>query len=152
MSDKAQSTEQAETPSAHRGILDENLGRLRNALIGEGADAFARYGFALFHSLPADEQILHKEAMGMAPRDATDHYNLGVAYAMREQYDKALTHWRTAFRQDPELHQALFNMAVLAENAGKMADARKHYQAYCEAIDDADEAEQVRSHLAEIGG
>jgi tetratricopeptide (TPR) repeat protein len=133
-----------------RSILDRDLQQLRKGLETNPEAAVERYGFALFHCLPLDEQMLYREKIGIACRCEEDHYNLGLAYASREDYDKAIACWNDALKVNPEFDEARFNIAVAYEKTGKIAEAKASYQQYADAIDCPEEAEKVRQHIAEL--
>lgn len=122
-------------------------------LAGEDLEAaFNRYGFTLFHSLPGEEQVLVAEKMGVKCQVGADYYNLGVAHASKEDYDKAIAAWTQALKMDSTLTDAIFNIALASEKTNNLSAARANYKKYIESIENAEEIESVKQHLAEIGG
>ena len=114
--------------------------------------AIARHGFAMFHSLPSDKRALYREQLGLACRNTTDHYNLGVAWAAGGDMTKAVASWKLAADGEPPIPEAVFNLALAAEQRGDLAPARKYYNQYLQNLEDAEEAQRVKEHLASLGG
>ena len=159
MSKSEQNTQPADAGGAEQDgngaadvdVYEAELDRFRTGVEDDPEATVKRSGFVMFHSLSAEEQVLTRERLGMPCRDAVDYYNLGVAHASRDEMDKAVECWRRAVKSDPTLAQAEFNLAVACEGRNRVAEAVRHYQKYCELIDDAEELEQVAQHLAELG-
>jgi len=111
-----------------------------------------RHGFALFHSLPAEKRMLFREQLHFACRNTTDHYNLGVAWATAGDLDKAVASWKQAADGEPRIAEAVFNLALAAEQRGDLASARKFYNQYLQSLEEgAEEAQQVKEHLTSLG-
>jgi len=144
-------SEATETAAGPQTLYDSLLERFRVAA-GEGPEAaLQRYGFALFHSLLPEEQLLLKEELGIKCQNAADYYNLGVAYAAKEQYEQAISCWTQALKMDSDLADAHCNLAVAHERLMNLGAARTHYKRYLDAVDNAEEIERVTQHLAELG-
>ena len=143
--------EPRETTQGPKCLYDTLLERFRTAMNSEQDDAFKRYGLALFHSLAPEEQFLAKEELGIKCKDAVDFYNLGLAYASKEDYEKAISCWTQALKGDPEMADVHYNIAVANERLKNLSAARTHYKRYLGSIDDAEETERINQHLAELG-
>lgn len=140
-----------QTNPPKRNLHERDLEVYRQSLDVNLEEGLARFGFALFHSLPLDERALYREALGLACQDAVDHYNLGGACASREDFERAIACWREALRMDPSLCEAEFNIALAYERMNDLAKARKHFKHYRETATDPEEKQAVENHLAEMG-
>ena len=112
--------------------------------------ALNRYGFTLFHSLPAEERMLRQEELGIACKDPSDLYNLGLAHASKQHFDRAIACWEKALKAEPEMGAALFNIAVAHEQMGDLKRAREEYKRYSKEFADSEESQRIADHLAEI--
>jgi len=136
-----------------RNLLERQVESLRRSLAEGGLEqAFDRHGFALFHSLPKEQQLLIREEMGALGKDPVTQYNLGVAYGANEDLKKAISCWKQALKGDPELVEAQFNIALAYERLGNRTSARKHFGNYLKAIEDPEEIQAVEEHLSQMEG
>ena len=145
--------EQSETtdpyhPSRHVQMLADHF---RRSLAAEGADAYRRWGLAFFYSLEDEEAEAQREARGFDPQDALGHYNRGCLLAGREDFAAAVKSFAQAVKLDPELPEALFNLALAQEQAGHKADARRSWNQFIELFGDREEVAEIREHLAAQG-
>jgi tetratricopeptide (TPR) repeat protein len=137
---------------------DQLHGRLaeefKRSLATEAAGVFARWGYAWLHSMSDEEVMAQREALGIEPIDALDFYNLGCLRAQREDYAGAAKAFVKAAHLDPKLQEAAFNLALALELDGKKTEARDAWNACLERLgdadEDADEAKQVKDHLAAL--
>lgn len=143
-------TEVREDLQRANALYDSQLEGFRRALAQDMEAACARYGFALFHSLPLEDQYLYRDALGLLPRGAEEFYNLGVAFAQRNDMEKAINCWNQALKADAGLVEACFNLALACEKQGDMAAAKANYKRYIESIQDAEEISRIRQHLDEM--
>jgi tetratricopeptide (TPR) repeat protein len=136
---------------AQQKLLDRQLTAFRDALVKEGLEgAFRRYGFTMFHCLPDEERILIEDQMGLTRKDASGAYNLGLAYAAKDDLETAISFWKQALKKDPDLVEAEFNLAVAYERQGNTTQARKQYERYLKMASDPEEIQVIQSHLSEL--
>lgn len=133
-----------------RALYDNQLEGFRKALAQDMETALARYGFALFHSLPLEEQYLYRDALGLLGKGGEEYYNLGVAFAQQNNWDKAIDCWNQALKADAGLADAHHNIALAYEKQGDMGSAKTHFKRYIESIQDAGEINRIRQHLDEM--
>jgi tetratricopeptide (TPR) repeat protein len=76
------------------------------------------------------------------PRDADAHYQLGLIYAQRRQYEPAIARFRKALEIDPREPDAHFQLGRIARQQGRYADAIRHCQAALR-IDDRHASSEV---------
>jgi tetratricopeptide (TPR) repeat protein len=79
-------------------------------------------------------------ALKLAPEDASLHYNLGLAYKLKDQLDKAVREFQNAIRLQPDLADAHYTLGVLFWQRGgfdkaieEMQTAIENQPAYAEA-------------------
>ncbi|NQU44127.1 tetratricopeptide repeat protein [bacterium] len=149
-SEMSAATETIEKAPRPPELYDNELAFYRATLSENLEEGLERYGFALFHSLPPEDRYIHMEKLKLPMNEAADHYNLGNARAIREEYDKAVKAWQKALEIDPSLKEACFNIALALEKLGKKSEARKRYQTYLENVEDPAEKQRIEEHLAEL--
>ena len=123
----------------YEAILDRNLD-----------EAFERYGFSMFHSLPGLKQVEFRQKLGFAVRDAVDHYNLAGLAISREDYKGAAQLLEKALKADPGMLDALYNLALCCEKLDRKGDALKNWAEYAKAVDDDADKKAVEAHIAEL--
>ena len=72
-----------------------------------------------------DSAITELEAaLKLAPEDASLHYNLGLAYKLKDQLDKAVREFQNAIRLQPDLGRRALHAwrAVLAARRVRQGD------------------------------
>jgi tetratricopeptide (TPR) repeat protein len=136
-------------PMHHHAQL---VSQFRESVEREGEEAYKRWGLPLYHSLPDEEVEAQRRALGVKPVDALDHYNRGCLLAAQEDFAAAAQQFAQAVKLDPEMSEALFNLALAQEKAGRLAEARKSWNQFVERFGDQEEAAQVRDHLAQLAG
>jgi tetratricopeptide (TPR) repeat protein len=67
------------------------------------------------------------EAATLNPADASAHYNLGLIYQQRGQYEEAKASFRRAIEIDPDEMDAHYELGRIAREEGKLADAITHF-------------------------
>jgi tetratricopeptide (TPR) repeat protein len=72
-------------------------------------------------------QNLHASTLN--PADASAHYNLGLIYQQRRQYDEAKSRFAKAVEIDPEEVDAHYQLGRIAREEGRYADAISHFDA-----------------------
>lgn len=148
--DLEETTEQEEQKTP-QSLYEREVSLYAKSLEEDFESGVERLGFAIFHSLPADQQWLYKEKMGQKPEAAEDFFHLGNAYAAQEDYDKAITLWTQSLKKAPGLMVAHFNMALALEKTGKSDKAKAEYGLYLEGLDpESEEARQIQEHLKEL--
>jgi tetratricopeptide (TPR) repeat protein len=90
-----------------------NLGRLRHEA-GEPREAARLYHLALERT----------------PDDPVLHFNLALALEDTRGAEAAILHYEQALALDPDFADAHYNLAGLYEQAGRGADALRHYRDY----------------------
>jgi len=73
------------------------------------------WGLTLLHALKSEDLTDVSEKLGFEAKQAVDYYNRGVVAATRENYPKAIDHFRRAAELDSTLLQAIYNLAVCYE-------------------------------------
>ena len=69
------------------------------------------------------------EASTLNPADGSAHYNLGLIYQQRHQYDEARSSFKRAIEIDPEETDAHYQLGRIAREEGRLADAINHFDA-----------------------
>lgn len=113
-------------------------------------EAFQRYGFTLYHSLPPTKQVQLAEKLGFLVNDAVDHYNLaGVAIA-EEDWAKATKLLQKALELDGTFAEAAYNLALCHEKQGKKSEAINLWSRFQELTQNEDDRKAVEAHLTEL--
>jgi hypothetical protein len=69
------------------------------------------------------------EAATLNPADASAHYNLGLIYQQRRQYEEAKTSFARAIEIDAEETDAHYQLGRIAREESRLADAINHFDA-----------------------
>ena len=69
------------------------------------------------------------EAATLNPADASAHYNLGLIYQQRRQYEEAKASFNRAIEIDPEETDAHYQLGRIAREEGRLGDAIDHFDA-----------------------
>jgi tetratricopeptide (TPR) repeat protein len=69
------------------------------------------------------------EISTLNPADASAHYNLGLIYQQRRQYEEALASFTRAIEIDPEEIDAHYQLGRIAREQGRLTDAIRHFEA-----------------------
>jgi tetratricopeptide (TPR) repeat protein len=69
------------------------------------------------------------EASTLNPADASAHYNLGLIYQQRGQYEEAKSSFSRAIEIDPEETDAHYQLGRIAREEGRLPDAINHFDA-----------------------
>ena len=69
------------------------------------------------------------EASTLNPADASAHYNLGLIYQQRRQYEEAKSSFARAIEIDPDETDAHYQLGRIAREQGRLADAISHFDA-----------------------
>ena len=68
------------------------------------------------------------EAATINPADASAHYNLGLLYSQRKEFDEARRRFERAVEIDPEEVDAHFQLGRIARTQNRLPDAVKHFE------------------------
>jgi tetratricopeptide (TPR) repeat protein len=68
------------------------------------------------------------EAATLNPADASAHYNLGLIYQQRGEYEKAVQSFERASEIDPQEVDAHYQLGRLAREQGKLNEAIEHFE------------------------
>jgi tetratricopeptide (TPR) repeat protein len=68
------------------------------------------------------------EAATLNPADASAHYNLGLIYQQRGEYDAAVASFRRAIEIDPQDADAHYQLGRIARERGQPAEAIKYFE------------------------
>lgn len=106
---------------------------LRQALTfkPKGQDALrnlARY-YLLEKRLPAADSVL-KILEAESPHDAAVRHDRGCWFYQSGQYEAAASAFAAAYAANPQLEEALYNLAITQKQLGDLAAARRSWEAY----------------------
>lgn len=105
------------------------IGRLAHRRIREAAAISIIIALAFGTSTVLQNRIwnnsvaLWQRAVNYSPESRSTHYNLGLAYLGRKQYDSAFTEMLEARRLDPQRAAVYNNLALAEAGLGKLDDA-----------------------------
>ena len=77
----------------------------------------------------------HLEALTVNPRDSDAHYQLGLIYQQRRNYNEAISRFTKAVEIDPSETDAHYQLGVIALEQKRFQEARAHFSAAL-ALDD----------------
>jgi len=97
-----------------------------------------------------EARALLERAKQLAPRSAGIHCNLGLAYQNSENIAKALSEFHEALKIDPEMAEAMLDLAGCYQSIGNNGEATKWYQRFIYYHADAPEAKQVKDIIAAL--
>lgn len=135
-------------------LLNGSLAKYRTELEQSRETAQDRYGFTLYHSLTPAEKVLHLEQIGfesIGGHDATDEYNLGCAKALQGNFDAAIAHFERALADEPKWADAVHNLALTLEKAGRLEEAKAHWKKCLDLVADSEGRAKIQAHLGELG-
>jgi tetratricopeptide (TPR) repeat protein len=87
------------------------------------------------------------EISTLNPRDADAHYQLGLIYAQRRQFEPAIASFRKAIEIDPEEADAHYQLGKIAREQGRYDEALEHCRAAAR-IDDGHSLSDVWREIA----
>jgi tetratricopeptide (TPR) repeat protein len=100
------------------------------------ADACVNLGNALMQVQRAAEAVPQYEAVLRLRPGADVHYDLGVALIELGRPAEAVMHLRAALQLNPDLPDAYYQLARVAEQGGQLAEAERQYQKTLELAPD----------------
>ena len=93
-----------------------------------------------------------QRAIAIAPEFAAAHYQLGHLYAQEKQWTDAIASYRTAYRHDAMLVEALYNLAQASLRAGNPSAAREQMALFEERKATLTPLHQLRGALQRTQG
>lgn len=131
-------------------LYERELARYRRIIARDPHEALQRYGMTLMNSLnPAERAQILKE-LGDEITDAMDFYNLGVQFAQEENWSEAILYFKRSVEQDPDLLEAIYNLALCYEKTGHTPQAKSTWQVYADSCRNPDEAKRIAAHIGEL--
>lgn len=141
-----------EKPSpASLTFSDDLVSRFGGALESDTNEAYQRWGLAMFHSIDEGQAHAELSKLGLEPRDALDHYNIGCTHAAAGRFKDACASLETSLALDPAFYEAKYNLALAKEQTGEAETARKLWTEALELAGE-EEAGAIRQHITEISG
>lgn len=122
----------------------------RQSLASEGADAYGRWGYAMYFSLADDEVTAQSDVLGFEPADALDFYNQGCVLADQEKFEEACTAFERAAAGVDPVSEIFYNLALAQEKLGRATDARKSWETLLERFPEDPERGEIEAHLNEL--
>jgi len=153
---------QTETHPAELGAVDANdvyeqeKAHFTRLLADNPREAYRRFGLALFYSIDDEALVRERLSLDFEPRDALDHYNLGVIESHAGNHREALAHYRKAMAAGTDLPELYYNLALTYRELGETREARKNFQRYLAIVeewkdewdqDELESVEEVREYL-----
>lgn len=154
-SDDVQATQDqfgGESEPAQEDLYQTEISRYADVLDRNPEEAFERYGFTLFHSLPPVKQIELSQKVGLMHFTALDHYNLGVLAIEEGDLNKGIEHFQKSLELDGRQAESAFNLAVAYERLDRKSDAINTWSRFLELTQSDEDRQQVEAHLAELRG
>lgn len=121
----------------------------------EARHALGRLYLMLGDFDPAEKQLTL--ALDGSQKDAKLHADLAALYYERSKHEdplpllsKAIAHYDTAIKLEPELTEAWFNRALCHEQMGQKAEAQGDWQRYLQLDSSSSWAEEARDRLKKL--
>lgn len=115
-------------------------------------EAFKRYGFTLWHSLPPIKQVQLAKKLGFMGNDAVDHFNLAGVEIANEHWEPAAKLLQKSLELDGTFADAAYNLAMVYEKLNRKNDAINLWSRFQELSQSDDERRAVDAHMAELRG
>jgi len=131
-------------------LYDRQLANYRAALEKDPEAALAQYGMSMINSLSPAERALAMKKFGFEITEAVDFYNLGVHFAQQENWGEAIDYFKKALEIDPELNDAVYNLALCYEKTGHVPQAKQVWDIYLKSVEDGSERHKVEQHIASL--
>lgn len=128
-------------------LYERELDRYRETLRLDKDVAAERYGMTLINSLTPAERVQVIRHLGFEITEAVDFYNLGCQSAFEENWSEAINLFRQAAEMDPEMTEAIHNLAICYEKTGHTPQAKATWQVYLDVVEDAHEKARITDHL-----
>jgi tetratricopeptide (TPR) repeat protein len=149
--------------SAEIAPSQETLERLARFQHLEPGNALANYYYAVSlwkgtqsagardDATSAQVEALLQKATQIDPKLGAAHLQLGILYAQRGDYARAISAYRQAIEVSPELEEAHYRLAQAYRRTGDEADAQKELQIHEQLSKEANaEAERERKEIQEF--
>jgi len=130
-----------------KDLYEQQIRRYRQMLETNPDEAQRIYGVSLLNSLDPAERTVAMQAMGASVNEAEDCYNLGVHAARQDNWSQAIDYFRQAIESNPDLTDAIYNLAVCYERLGHAPQAKDTWRVYLEIIPEGPEAERLEKHI-----
>jgi tetratricopeptide (TPR) repeat protein len=75
------------------------------------------------------EVSLWEDVVRKSPNKARPHYELAVAYDLKDRTDEAIVHYLTALRLKPDYTYAHIDLGIAYSKKGKLEEAAEHFKA-----------------------
>ena len=117
--------------------------------------AMAHYNLGVAYAHEGQDDLAleaFKKAVLIKPDLAIGYFNIGKIYYNREEWDKSIAAFEKAIEANPKMAAAYYGLAVVNEEAGRKAEAIKHYQEFLKLAGDhpSPETEQAAERLKEL--
>ena len=120
----------------------------KDAVLAAATKLAARVRTALGDTVPEAAQLTAGETFSAASLEAAHAYAQGMDHQFAGRWDDAARSYQEALRLDPGLGRAYAGLAVIANNAGRRAEAERYFQAAMARVDRMTEREKFRSRGA----
>lgn len=137
-------------PSKKDDLYDRQLASYRAALKRDPEAALDRFGMTMINSLNPAERALAMRHFGVEAADSVDFYNLGVHFAQEENWTEAIDYFKRAVEANPELTQAIHNLALCYERTGHTPQAKSTWKVFLDATNDSSERSRIEQHLESL--
>lgn len=134
-------------PKREADLYERNISRFRDIMREDKDAAFGLFGMTLINSISPAERAQALRQWGFEVSEAVDYYNLGCHSAQEENWSEAIVHFKHAIQMDPNLTQAIYNMAICYEKTGHMPQARSTWEVYLEVTPDETEKRVIGQRL-----
>ncbi len=135
-------------------FFEAEISRYSANLEADPEETYRRYGFTLYHSLPPVQMVLESQKLGFWKEDAVDKYNLAGIEIGKENFEGARELLEEVIKEDPEMPEAAYNLAMCYERLDRKAEALPLWNKYLELADEEEDedVDAVRAHVAELQG
>jgi len=137
-------------PRKEADLYERNLNLYRELMAGKKDAALDLFGVTLINSVNPAERAMALKDWGVETVEAVDLYNLGCHFAAQQNYAEAINHFRKAIEIDPNLSDAIYNLAVCYEKAGFIPQAKSTWDVYVNVTKDEGEKARTREHMAAL--
>lgn len=137
-------------PKREADLYDRNISRFRDLMREDKDAAFGLFGMTLINSINPAERAEALRHWGFEVTEAVDYYNLGCHSAHEENWSEAIVHFKHAIQMDPNLTQAIYNMAICYEKTGHMPQARSTWEVYVDVTSDETEKRLIGQRIQSL--
>ena len=126
------------------------LEQFRNSLEQETDQIYDQWGYSMLYCLGDEEAARQLKQIGFEATDAVDFYNQGCLLAQEKQFEAARDAFAKAGDMDPNLSEALYNLALVHEKLGDIVTARQYWQTYMDQNPNDETCSKIEAHLVEL--